>query len=264
MRKAILVDTSKCIACRGCQVACKNWNQLPAEKTTFNSNFENPPELSPITWMRVTFKEERKDDKFKWYFGSDRCMHCTDAACMMVCPAGAIYRTETGSVDINYDKCIGCNYCVANCPFEAMRFDREANHPVKCTMCIDRTANGLLPACVKACPAGALQYGDRDKLATRATARVAKLQADGNSKAMVYGLEEVSGTGTMYVLENDPDYYGLPSAGIQVPFKARAWNVIFKPLRVLAVIAVALGLWGNRSESKEIQDAASAVKGKES
>lgn len=203
------------------------------------------------------------DGKFKWYFGSDRCMHCTDAACMMVCPAGAIYRTETGSVAINYDKCIGCNYCVANCPFEAISFDRQSNHPVKCTMCIDRTANGLEPACVKACPAGALIYGDRDKLLSKANARVAELRAAGNSKARVYGQEEMSGTGAMFVLENDPEYYSLP-ADPYVPFKARAWNVIFKPLRVLAVIAVALGLWGNRSEAKKVQDSAAIAKRKES
>ncbi len=261
--KAILVDTSKCIACRACQAACKQWNQLPADETTFSGNYENPPQLSPNTWMRITFNEVEKSGHLRWYFGNDRCMHCTDAACEIVCPAGAISHTETGAVAINYDKCIGCNYCVANCPFQAMSFDRKANHPVKCTMCIDRTTNGFEPACVKACPTQALQYGDRNALISRASSKVSELQAAGKDKARIYGLEEVSGTGTMYIIEDDPEYYGLP-ADPHVPVKARIWSVIFKPLRVLVVLAVALGLWGNRSEVKEIQDAATAVKGKES
>ncbi len=263
MKKAILIDTSKCIGCRACQAACKQWNQLPAEETTFNGNYGNPPQLSPNTWMRITFNEVEEGGKLDWYFGNNRCMHCTDAACMIVCPVGAIYRTETGSVAINNDKCIGCNYCVANCPFQAMSFDRKENHPVKCTMCIDRTANDFMPACAKACPTGAIEYGDRTALVNKATKRVLELKAKGKSKARVYGLEEVSGTGTMFVLQNVPEYYGLP-ADPHVPVKARIWSIIFKPLRVLAVIAVAFGLWGNRSETKGIQEATTAAKGKES
>jgi formate dehydrogenase iron-sulfur subunit len=228
MKKAILIDTSKCIGCRACQAACKQWNQLPAEETTFNGNYENPPQLSPDTWMRITFKEAEENGKLDWYFGNNRCMHCTDAACMIVCPVGAIYRTETGSVAINNDKCIGCNYCVANCPFQAMSFDRQSNHPVKCTMCIDRTANDFIPACAKACPTGAIEYGDRTALVNKATKKVAELKAKGKSKARVYGLEEVSGTGTMFVLQNDPEYYGLP-ADPYVPVKARV-GVLFSSL----------------------------------
>lgn len=257
MTKAILIDTSKCVGCRGCQAACKQWNQLPAEETTFSGNYENPPKLSPDTWMRVTFEEVEENDQVNWYFGNDRCMHCTDAACVMVCPVGALYHTETGSVALDSDKCIGCNYCAANCPFEAISFDRKFNHPAKCTMCIDRTANGFKPACATACPTGAIEFGDRNELIRKAGDRVSELKAAGKNKARIYGLDEMSGTGTMFVLEDDPEYYGLP-ADPHVPVRARVWNVIFKPLRVLAVLAVAFGLWGNRTKSKKIQDAKAA------
>lgn len=257
MQKSILIDTSKCMACRACQAACKQWNQLPADETTFNGNYENPPQLSPNTWMRITFKEVEQDDKVNWFFGNNRCMHCEEAACMIVCPAGAIYRSETGAVSIDYDKCIGCNYCVANCTFHVMSFDRKTNKPVKCTLCVDRTSSGLIPACAKACPTGAIQYGDRTDLINQATNKVAELRAAGKTKAEIYGLREVSGTGTMFILEDDPEHYGLP-VDPHVPLKARIWGVVFKPLRVLAVIAMAFGLWSNRSESKKIQSAMAA------
>lgn len=260
--KALLIDTSKCIGCRACQVACKQWNQLPAEKTTFNGNYENPSTLSPNTWMRITFKEVEENDQVEWYFGNNRCMHCTDAGCVLACPTGALYHTD-GMVAFNSEKCIGCNYCAANCPFEVMSFDRRSNHPVKCTMCIDRTTNDFKPACVKACPTGTLQFGDRNEMINKASDRVLQLQAAGKNKARIYGLEEMSGTGTMFVLEDDPEHYGLP-ADPQVSFKTRAWSVIFKPIRVLAVLAVAFGLWGNRSETKKIQESSTSVNGKES
>ncbi len=259
MSKAILIDTSKCVGCRACQAACKQWNQLPAEETTFDGSYENPSKLSPNTWMRVTFDEVEEDGQLNWYFGSDRCMHCTDAACVSVCPSGAMHHTETGSVAINGELCIGCNYCAANCPFKAISFDRHSNYPVKCTMCLDRTINDFEPACVKACPTGAIMYDNRNELINKATDRVAELQSKGNSKARVYGLDEVGGTGTMFVLEDEPEHYNLP-LDPQVSLRARIWNVIFKPLRVLVVLAVSFALWSNRSESKRIQDAMAAKK----
>jgi len=259
MKKAILIDTSKCMACRGCQAACKQWNQLPAETTSFTGSYENPAGISPITWMRITFREAEEQGKVKWFFGNQRCMHCSDAACMVVCPAGAIYRTEEGAVNFDYDKCIGCNYCAANCTFKVIGFDRKTNLPTKCTFCADRVSNGYKPACATACPTGAIVFGNRTDMLTKAAARVNQLRAAGKPYARLYGMNEVSGTGMIYVLENAPEYYGLP-ADPQVPVQARLWGVLFKPLRVLVVLAAAFGLWTNRSQNKEVQEATAAKK----
>ena len=252
MRKSILIDVSKCMACRACQVSCKQWNQLPAEETTFTGNYENPTSISPITWMRVTFKEVEDGDKVKWHFGNVRCMHCTDAACEQVCPAGAINHTEEGIVHIDEQKCIGCNWCLSNCPFQVMGFNRRDNVAEKCTMCIDRVNSGLKPACSAACPTDAIRFGDRSELISIAEERVQKLQANGNPEARLYGVEELEGTGTMFVLQSSPQEYGLPEDP-EVPLSARAWGHLFSPLRVVAVVAVAFGLWANWGRTKKIK-----------
>lgn len=253
MSKSMLIDTSKCMACRACQVACKQWNRLPAEDTTFTGTYENPPGFSPKTWMKVTFQEEEQGDDVKWYFGNQRCMHCTDAACILVCPAGAISHSESGAVVIDSEKCIGCNYCVANCTFDIMGFNRQNNVATKCTFCYDRTSNGLQPACSTACPTGALKYGDRSDLLRAARTRVEELRAAGKTKATLYGQTELHGTGMVFILEDDPEHYALPS-NPYVPLSARAWNVVFKPIRVLAVVGVAFGLWKNWSTTKDIKE----------
>ena len=253
MTKSILIDPAKCMACRGCQAACKQWNQLPAENTRFTGSYENPPSLSIHTWMKITFKEVEEKGRVKWFFGNQRCMHCTDAACMISCPADAIYHTQMGFVAIDEKKCIGCNYCVANCPFHAISFDRATNLPFKCTFCLDRTQSGLKPACASVCPTGAITFGNRAALVSRASARVYQLKEVGNPKAHIYGLEEVNGTGMLYVLADEPEHYGLP-ANPQVPLGARLWGILFKPLRILLILAVGLGLWNNRSQIKEIKE----------
>ncbi len=249
-----LIDTSKCIGCRGCQVACKQWNQLPAEDTTFEGTYENPPRFSHNTWLRVTFREYEENGKVDWLMAKLGCMHCTDAACMQACPAGAIYRTAAGTVNIDQVKCIGCNYCVVACPFNVIGFDRLSNKARKCTFCIDRLENGLKPACATTCPTGSIIFGDRRELILKATARVDQLKASGKVNADIYGIDEVDGTAMLYVLADAPEKYGLP-AEPQVPVQTRIWNAIFKPLRVLVVVAVAFGLWGNRAQTKKIEQA---------
>ncbi len=255
MEKAMLIDPSRCMACRGCQVACKQWNQLPAEETSFQGTYENPPRLSANTWMRITFQEKETEKGVKWFFGNQRCMHCTDAACEISCPVGAIYHTEEGTVNIDYEKCIGCNYCVANCPFGVVSFDRKTNYPNKCTFCYDRLSDGYQPACSGACPTGAIHFGDRSEIVNLAHQRVDEMHRKGNANAHLYGMNELDGTGMLFVLEDEPSYYSLP-ANPEVPFKARAWSMIFKPLRVFVVLALGLGLWRNHSRTKPIKEAA--------
>lgn len=257
--KICLIDTSKCMGCRGCQVACKQWNQLPAENTTFTGSYENPPRFSPNTWLRVAFRENDDNGKVDFLMSKQGCMHCTDAACMQACPAGAIYRSNEGTVNIDEVKCIGCNYCVAACPFHVMSFDRITNKARKCTFCIDRLENGLQPACATACPTGSIAFGDRRELIAKAVKRVDQLKASGKGNATIYGLDEVDGTAMLYVLADSPEKYGLP-VDPQVAMQTRIWNAVFKPLRVLVVVAVAFGLWANRSQSKKVEQAKSESK----
>jgi len=250
-----LIDTAKCMGCRGCQAACKQWNQLPAEDTTFEGTYENPPRFSADTFLRVAFREHSGNNgRVDWYMAKLGCMHCTDAACMQACPAGAIFRSDEGTVNIDELKCIGCNYCVTACPFQVIGFDRLTNKARKCTFCLDRLENGLQPACAKVCPTGSITFGDRREMIARAVNRVDQLKAAGKTEARIYGLDEVDGTAMLYVLADSPEKYGLP-ADPQVPVQTRIWNAIFKPLRVLVVVAVAFGLWANRSQSKEIEKA---------
>jgi formate dehydrogenase iron-sulfur subunit len=252
LRKSILYDASKCTACRACQVACKQWNQLPAEKTSFQGTYENPPQFSSTTWTKIAFREhaEAESDRVKWLFSKQGCMHCTDAACIKVCPASAIQRNEFGAVVVDQDKCIGCNYCVANCTYNVVGFDQEANVAKKCTFCYDRISAGLQPACVTTCPTGALSYGDRSEMIALANKRLRHLQDNGNPNANIYGLEELDGLGVLYVLEEEPEKYGLLE-NPKVSTRANIWNVIFKPVRAIVVLAMFFALWINKGESKK-------------
>ncbi len=252
MRNTKLVDTTKCIACRACQAACKNWNDLPAVETKFDGMLENPKDFGPTTWTRVTMREHtEKDGSVKWLFAKIGCMHCTQAACVMVCPTGALHHTEEGTVMIDPAKCIACNYCAGACPFNVIRFDQIKGHTRKCTLCYDRTANGLEPMCVRTCPTDALQFGDRLEMVARAHRRVAELRARGLTVARVYGDDIVGGTGVVYVLKDEPAKYGLPNSPA-VPLSAQAWNILFRPVRLLAIAALALGLFSNRQKSSEL------------
>ena len=257
-----LIDASKCIGCRGCQVACKQWNQLPATETTFNGSYENPPRLSPTTWMRIKFREhENENGGVDWLMAKQGCMHCSDAACMLACPAGAIYRTEFDTVKVDEVKCIGCNYCAGVCPFQVIGFDRLANKARKCTFCLDRLEAGLKPACATACPTGSITFGESRELIARASRRVDQLVAAGKTNATLYGLDEVGGAAMLYVLADKPEKYGFP-ADPQVPLQTRIWNTVWAPLRVFVVVAVALGLWANRNQSKKVEEAKARSKSK--
>jgi len=254
-----LIDVSRCIGCRACQVACKQWNQLPAETTVFTGSYENPPRFSSDTWCRVAFREHGDNGTVDWLMSKQGCMHCTDAACMQACPSGAIYRTAFGTVNIDEVKCIGCNYCVVACPFGVIGFDRRANKARKCTFCIDRLEEGLQPACAAACPTGSITFGDASDLVGEAEERVVRLRAAGKDGARAYGLDEVGGTHMLYVLADEPEKYGLP-ADPEVSLQTRVWDVIFKPVRVIVIVAAVFGLWVTRSRTRKIEQAKSGSK----
>ncbi|HWS14635.1 MAG TPA: 4Fe-4S dicluster domain-containing protein, partial [Candidatus Methylomirabilis sp.] len=169
LRTGFLVDTSRCIGCRSCQVACKEWNRLEVDKTTQQGTFENPRDLTPNLYNRIRYIE-KADDKgnVTWRFVNERCLHCGDAGCMKVCPApGALYRTKDGVVGFDKEKCIACKYCVSACPFNVPRYGAD-DKVSKCNLCLDRIGAGMVPACAKACPTQTLQYGGRDALIAKA------------------------------------------------------------------------------------------------
>lgn len=210
----MLVDTSICIGCKGCEVACKQWNELPAEIRGFSGkSYDNTLHLSANTWCHVDFVEQGTDytQDFRWLMLSDRCKHCAEAGCLEVCPTGAIYRTDTGAVNINTDVCNGCKNCVSSCPFGVVSFNEDKGVVGKCTLCTDRTEIlGREPACVAACPTDSLVWGSRDDMLALAERKRLRVRGKGGP-ARVYGKDELGGLNVMFLLEDDPEVYGLPS-----------------------------------------------------
>jgi formate dehydrogenase iron-sulfur subunit len=240
---AILYDSSKCTACKGCQVACKQWNQLPSPLTndeyTYTKSFQAPLDLAPKTWLIINFSEEDKEIGIDWNFMRNSCFHCTEAACEMACPVGAISHKDNGAVVIDQEKCIGCRYCVASCPFGVPRWDEAKNKTFKCWQCFDRTSAGRKPACVSTCPTGALEYGDRADMLGIARERVDQLKAAGHSKAEIYGEKELGGLHTIVVAQRGIEAHGLirdPKIGI-----TDFWQFL-KPLGGLGIAATVAGL----------------------
>ncbi|MGE5381442.1 MAG: 4Fe-4S dicluster domain-containing protein [Methylocystaceae bacterium] len=223
-KMANLYDTSKCTACRGCSVACKNWNQLPGLKTEFKGSYQVEEGLNADTFTLIKFFEyEDNMDGLQWDFIKFQCMHCEHPACMEVCPRKALTKTEWGAVVKDYDKCIGCQYCAYACPFQVPQYEKRADVVTKCTLCAERVGNGQKPACAQTCPTGALIFGDRDELLGIAEDRVAYLRKNGFPRAQVYGKLELGGLNNLYVLHDSPDKFGLP-VNPKVAGQVRFWQ----------------------------------------
>ncbi|HEX3790629.1 MAG TPA: 4Fe-4S dicluster domain-containing protein [Pseudonocardiaceae bacterium] len=233
-RHGFFTDTSVCIGCKACEVACKEWNDVPEDGLDFTGmSYDNTGGLSANTWRHVAFIEQRKPavdlglptftkpgeqgegerTEFRWLMSSDVCKHCTHAACLDVCPTGALFRTEFGTVVVQPDICNGCGYCIPACPYGVIDQREDDGRAWKCTMCYDRLGAGMQPACAQACPTDSIQYGELDELRERADARLAALQERGVTDARLYGRDEndgVGGDGAFFLLLDEPEVYGLP------------------------------------------------------
>jgi formate dehydrogenase beta subunit len=227
-----LVDTSTCIGCKACEVACQEWNDLPPEPTGNTNSYQTLPATTANFWNLIKFNEHEEegagDDagSLRWLMRKDQCMHCVEPGCLIACPApNAIVQYANGIVDFQQDYCIGCGYCITGCPFDIPKFNTGTKRVYKCTLCVDRVAVGLQPACVKACPTSCLQFGTKDAMLEVAETRVAQLKENGFANAAVYDPPGVGGTGVVTVLAfgDRPELYGLPKDPT-VPAAVRFWK----------------------------------------
>ena len=245
-RVGFFTDTTVCIGCKACEVACKEWNLLPEDGLEWTgSSYDNTVQLDANSWRHVAFVEQTKPLKLdgeiahadgspeplRWLMESDVCKHCTHAGCLDACPTGALFRTEFGTVVVQEDVCNGCGYCVPACPFGVIdRRDlprsaddaplslpmlgrKEDGRVWKCTLCYDRLKGGHEPACAKACPTNSIQFGELDELRERAQARLATLEEQGWNGPRLYGEDPddgVGGFGAFFLLLDEPEVYGLP------------------------------------------------------
>ena len=210
---AKLVDISRCIGCKACEVACKAWNDLEAEETFNFGSYQSHQDLSPNTWLLMRFNEIEIDGDVHWLIKKDACLHCEEPGCLLACPSpGAIVQYENGIVDFNQENCIGCQYCVAGCPFDIPRFNAKTRKVYKCNLCIDRVEAGLEPACVKTCPTQAISYGTKEDMVMLAKEKLSVLNERGYGNAMLYDPAGVSGTHMMYVVPHGDQLvaYQLP------------------------------------------------------
>lgn len=250
--KAILVDLTLCIGCKACQIACKEWHNLPAtEFEKVPGTYQNPADRSFNTIMLMEFTEKYDESTgvMDWLFFKDQCMHCTDAPCVEVCPSDALFPHQEGFIGFDQDKCIGCTYCSKVCPFDIPRYDTNLltgqKQMNKCDFCQDRVTNGQIPACVTSCPTNALEFDTFEAAVEKAHNRVAEIK-DRYPDANVYGDKILGGTHYIYVLTEKPDVYGLPEqpeteTNELVNFRKN----VFKPATKLFMGATAVGLLTN-------------------
>ncbi len=232
-RTGFFTDTTLCIGCKACEVACKQWNQLPADGFIFSGNsYDNTGHLSETTWRHVAFKEKFDGHVARWLMLSDVCKHCEEAPCEQSCPTGSIVYNQFGNVYVQTDICNGCGYCISACPFGVLGRSPEDGHAHKCTLCFDRQSGGLEPACAKACPTASIQFGPVEELRDKARARVEELHARGHTDAYLYGADPLGEYGKLnsfFLLEDHPNEYNLPEQPLQ-PFhgieKRYAWTLL--------------------------------------
>jgi len=261
---AKLIDVSTCIGCKACQAACMEWNDIRDEVGSNAGVYDNPRDLSAESWTVMRYSEVEEGGKLEWLIRKDGCMHCADPGCLKACPApGAIVQYANGIVDFHEENCIGCGYCITGCPFNIPRISKKDSKAYKCTLCSDRVAVGQAPACIKACPTGALQFGSKEQMKEYADHRIQDLKARGYQKAGLYDPPGVGGTHVMYVLHHAdrPQLYSNLPAEPSISPMVALWKGLAKPLATLVLAGVALGSLfhyvtkGPNEVSKELEDA---------
>jgi formate dehydrogenase iron-sulfur subunit len=238
-------DTTVCIGCKACEVACHQWNALPARNggdvPLSGISYDNTVSFSDVDWRHVKFVEQFSEDRghARWLMMSDVCKHCVNAPCLEVCPTGAIIRTEFDTVYIQEPTCNGCRDCITACPFGVIHVSATKHIAQKCTLCYDRLQNGLVPACAQACPTQSIQFGTIAELRQRADARVQALHERGEQQAYLYGADDkiLGGLNSFYLLMDSPETYGLPTAEqVQVPSRS-VWPASIKAMAT-SVLAI--------------------------
>jgi formate dehydrogenase iron-sulfur subunit len=268
---AKLIDTTKCIGCKACQVACMEWNDLRDEIGTNIGHYQNPHDLTENSWTLMRFAEvENTKGDLEWLIRKDGCMHCEDPGCLKACPSpGAIVQYVNGIVDFHEENCIGCGYCVTGCPFDVPRISKKDHKAYKCTLCSDRVAVGLEPACIKSCPTGALVFGTKDDMKQHAAERVEDLKSRGFDQAGLYDPQGVGGTHVMYVLHHadQPELYSNLAKDPHISPMVQTWKGLAKPLAVaaMAFTAVAgffhyIGIGPDETDEEDEAKAAEAAK----
>jgi formate dehydrogenase iron-sulfur subunit len=266
-RMGFFTDTSVCIGCKACEVACKEWNAVPEDGLSLSGmSYDNTVGLGASTWRHVAFIEQPsaggtppripRDGSvsaaggLRWLMASDVCKHCTEAACLDVCPTGALYRTEFGTVVVQDDVCNGCGYCVPACPFGVIGRREQDGQAHKCTLCYDRLGAGMEPACAKACPTESIQFGPLDELRERAQLRVQDLRAAGQDQARLYLNDQadgIGGGGAFFLLLDEPEVYGLPPDPVVTTRDLPGmWRHVALAAAGLVATAVALSLGRRR------------------
>jgi len=267
-RMGFFTDTSVCIGCKACEVACKEWNAVPEDGIELTGmSYDNSVRLGASTWRHVAFIEQigrpggaeppppgaadGTAGAVRWLMSSDVCKHCTEAACLDVCPTGALMRTEFGTVVVQDDVCNGCGYCVSACPFGVIGRRESDGGAHKCTLCYDRIGDGLTPACAKACPTESIQFGPLDELRERARQRVSDLHDAGVADARLY-LDDpgdgIGGGGAFFLLLDEPEVYGLPPDPVVTTRDLpRMWRHVATAAAALAAGGLVSWLGGRRS-----------------
>ena len=259
-RMGFFTDTSICIGCKACEVACKEWNQVPDDGLAFTGwSYDNTGSIGCNSWRHVAFIEQTAPvavpgdgaSRVRWLMASDVCKHCASAACLNVCPTGALMRTEFGTVVVQHDICNGCGYCVSACPFGVIDRREEDGRVWKCTLCYDRLKEDMEPACAKACPTKSIQFGRHEELVLVARERVEQLHARGESRARLYGADAhdgVGGMGAFFLLLDEPEVYGLPPDPVDSTCHLReTWGAT--AVAALGMIAAVAGAaWTRRAK----------------
>ncbi|MFN2607089.1 MAG: 4Fe-4S dicluster domain-containing protein [Acidimicrobiales bacterium] len=281
-RMGFFTDTSICIGCKACEVACKEWNSVPEDGLNFlGTSYDNTGGLGADTWRHVAFVEQRvragvapseafpngqeaasaaapsfpgvASGDIRWLMSSDVCKHCTRAGCLEVCPTGALFRTEFGTVVVQEDVCNGCGYCVPACPFGVIDQRKDDGRVWKCTLCYDRIGAGMEPACAQACPTKSIQFGPLEELRAHAAERVGELREAGRPEARLYGEDPgdgVGGLGAFFLLLDEPEVYGLPPDPV-VPTRDLGAMWAAAGAAALAVVAsVAASVAGGRRRGR--------------